>query len=84
LYRLPHATRAKPDGLPGDAPERRPVHGLLDAVGTWARDAADDADDAELHRLARDAGDLWASKIKHVAAPIARAPRARAARSRAP
>lgn len=84
LYRLPHATRAKLDGSPGDAPERRPVYGLLDAVGTWTRDDANDADDAELHRLAREVGGVWASKIQHVAAPIARAPRARAARSRAP
>lgn len=83
LYRLPHATRARPDGRPGAAPERRATHGALDAVGTWCRPSDDDADDAELRRLA-DQGGTWAKYLHHVAAPPERAPRARAARARTP
>lgn len=71
LYRLPHATR---EG--SQTPEQRPVYGLLEAVGVWCREADDQADDHELHRLARDVGAPWTSKLRHVTPPRERAPRA--------
>ena len=79
LYRLPHATRAKPDGTRGDAPERRPVHGAWADLGAWP-DLTDDTRDADLATL-RDRG--WEALAAHLAPATTRTDTPRAPRSRA-
>lgn len=82
LFRLPHATRAKPDGTRGDAPERRPVHGAWADLGAWP-DLTDDTRDADLATL-RERG--WEALAQHLPPTTAtscatpRAPRSRAVR----
>lgn len=80
LYRLPRATRPKPDGTRGDAPEQRPVNGAWADLGAWP-DITDDTRDADLATL-RDRG--WEALARHVAPAAPKAPAApRAPRSRA-
>lgn len=80
LFRLPRATRPKPDGTRGDAPESRPVHGAWADLGAWP-DITDDTRDADLATL-RDRG--WEALARHVAPPTPKGPAApRAPRSRA-